>query len=171
MLEMTLSPTPLRSDGAPVRILLVEDDPVIAKILEELLTESGFSVSAASSGQAMDVALTQEAVDLILLDVMLPQEDGFSICRRLRGASNVPIIMVTALDEDVDRIVGLEIGADDYITKPFNSRELIARIRALLRRAGAAETSRQATPAPLAFRRVEHLSHRAPALSIPMARG
>lgn len=137
MLEIPIPSAPLRSDGGPVRILVVEDDPVIAKMIEELLAENGFLVSAAPSARDMDLLLAQESVDLILLDVMLPNEDGFSVCRRLRAGSSVPIIMVTALDEDVDRIVGLEIGADDYISKPFNSRELVARIRALMRRVDA----------------------------------
>ena len=137
MLEITIPSVPLRSDGGPVRVLVVEDDPVIAKMIEELLTENGLLVSAAASARDMDLLLAQESVDLILLDVMLPNEDGFSVCRRLRAGSSVPIIMVTALDEDVDRIVGLEIGADDYISKPFNSRELVARIRALMRRVDA----------------------------------
>jgi two-component system OmpR family response regulator len=152
MLETTISPAPLRpDDGESARILLVEDDPFIANMLEELLTEAGFSVCAATSGSTMDVALTQETIDLILLDVMLPQEDGFSICRRLRASSNVPIIMVTALGEDVDRVGGLEIGADDYITKPFNSRELIARVRALMRRVGAANSSHKHRLRPFRF--------------------
>jgi DNA-binding response OmpR family regulator len=87
-----------------------------------------------TSAPEMDRMLEQDNIDLIVLDIMLPGEDGFSICRRLRASSAIPIIMLTALDEDVDRIIGLEIGADDYVTKPFNSRELVARIRALLRR-------------------------------------
>jgi two-component system, OmpR family, response regulator len=127
------------------RILLVEDDEAISQMLEEILAENGFTPCAATSGAEMDRALAQGDVDLILLDVMLPREDGFSICRRLRAASDVPIIILTARDEEVDRIVGLELGADDYVTKPFNSRELIARIRALLRRtqtAGAASRNR-----------------------------
>ena len=90
----------------------------------------------------MEPVLARGHVDLVLLDVMLPREDGFSICRRLRATSGMPIIMLTALGEDVNRIVGLEIGADDYVTKPFNSRELVARIRALLRRTREAPWSR-----------------------------
>jgi two-component system, OmpR family, response regulator len=117
------------------RILIVEDDVAIHRMLSETLSENGFSVSVAASAAEMDRALRREEVDLVVLDVMLPGEDGFSICSRLRAASNLPILMLTALGEDVDRIIGLEIGADDYVTKPFNSRELVARIRALLRRA------------------------------------
>jgi two-component system, OmpR family, response regulator len=119
------------------RILIVEDDLAIHHMLSEILSENGFSVSATTSAVEMDRALRREEVDLVVLDVMLPGEDGFSICGRLRASSNLPILMLTALGEDVDRIVGLEIGADDYVTKPFNSRELVARIRALLRRTRA----------------------------------
>ena len=116
------------------RILIVEDDVAIHRMLSETLSENGFSVSVAISATEMDRALRREEIDLVVLDVMLPGEDGFSICGRLRASSNLPILMLTALGEEVDRIVGLEIGADDYVTKPFNSRELVARIRALLRR-------------------------------------
>ena len=119
------------------RILIVEDDLAIHHMLSEILSENGFSVSATTSAVEMDRALRREEFDLVVLDVMLPGEDGFSICGRLRASSNLPILMLTALGEDVDRIVGLEIGADDYVSKPFNSRELVARIRALLRRTRA----------------------------------
>jgi two-component system, OmpR family, response regulator len=115
-------------------ILIVEDDVAIHRMLSETLSESGFSVSVAASAMEMDRVLRREEVDLVVLDVMLPGEDGFSICGRLRASTNLPILMLTALGEDIDRIVGLEIGADDYVTKPFNSRELVARIRAVLRR-------------------------------------
>ncbi|MGA2043425.1 MAG: response regulator transcription factor [Roseiarcus sp.] len=126
---------PSNAGETPPRILLVEDDSAIAAMLGESLAEAGMSVEAVGSGAEMDLALRRAAVDLILLDVLLPGEDGLSICRRLRASTAVPIIMVTALGHEVDRIIGLEIGADDYVAKPFNSRELIARIRALLRRA------------------------------------
>jgi two-component system OmpR family response regulator len=116
------------------RILCVEDDAEIARMLNDVLAENGFEPCSVGSAADMDALLDSRGVDLIILDVMLPGEDGLSICRRLRAASAMPIIMVTARDENIDRIVGLEIGADDYVTKPFNSRELIARIRALLRR-------------------------------------
>jgi two-component system, OmpR family, response regulator len=120
---------------AAMRILFVEDDRAISQLLVEILKENGFTACAVTSAAEMDRVLERETIDLIVLDVMLPGgEDGFSVCRRLRASSAIPIIMLTALDEPVDRIVGLEIGADDYVTKPFNSRELVARIRALLRR-------------------------------------
>jgi two-component system, OmpR family, response regulator len=144
-MKAQLAQTLPNAADVPGRILLVEDDEAISQILEEILAENGFTPCAATNATEMDRVLAQGGVDLILLDVMLPREDGFSICRRLRASSTVPIIMLTARDEDVDRIVGLELGADDYVTKPFNSRELIARIRALLRRsqnAGAASNHR-----------------------------
>ena len=124
------SPMPV----SPV-ILLVEDDLEISQMLADVLTESGFTPVMAPSPPAMDAYLAKGAVDLVILDVMLPGENGFDICKRLRASSAIPIIVLTALGEEVDRVVGLEIGADDYVTKPFSSRELIARIRALLRRA------------------------------------
>jgi two-component system, OmpR family, response regulator len=129
------------------RVLLVEDDQAICQMLAEVLDDNGFAVSVVSNGHDMDRLLQQEQVDVVVLDVMLPGESGLSICRRLRASSSMPIIMLTALGEDVDRIIGLEIGADDYVTKPFNSRELVARIRALLRRARAgAKTSLRQGP-------------------------
>ena len=144
-----------RSRGADTetggRVLLVEDDSAIQTMLADALRESGFSVGIAASGADMDRALTKDKADLVLLDVMLPGEDGRSICARLRAASpDLPIIMVTALGDDIDRILGLEIGADDYVSKPFNTRELIARIRALLRRARVHGASRP-RPGPLQF--------------------
>jgi two-component system OmpR family response regulator len=136
---------------AGARILLVEDDSTIQNMLADALRESGFSVGIAASGAEMDRAMGRDKIDLVLLDLMLPGEDGRSICTRLRASSaNLPIIMVTALGDDIDRIVGLEIGADDYVSKPFNTRELIARIRALLRRARASEGAR-GRQSPLRF--------------------
>lgn len=116
-------------------ILIVEDDREISALVEALLTREGFRAAVAVSGAAMDTILASDAADLILLDLMLPGEDGLSICRRLRAVSNIPIIMVTAKGDDIDRIIGLEVGADDYVAKPFNPRELVAHIRAVLRRA------------------------------------
>jgi two-component system OmpR family response regulator len=128
------------------RILVVEDDPEIAEMIAALLWDQGFSPATAGSAAEMDRLLEQTTFDLILLDVMLPGEDGLSVCRRLRAGSTTPIIMVTSLGEDVDRILGIEIGADDYITKPFNSRELIARVKALLRRSTYGESARAVSP-------------------------
>ncbi len=137
--------------AAPPHILLVEDDPQISRILAEVLVEHGFTATRAGSAAEMDAILTRHAIDLVILDVMLPGEDGFSACRRLRSNSSVPIIMLTALGNEVDRVVGLEIGADDYVSKPFSSRELIARIRALLRRAVPDRKQTQDANAALAF--------------------
>jgi two-component system OmpR family response regulator len=120
-------------------ILIVEDDFEIAGMLVDLLRTNGYGASSAGSGVEMDVLLKRGDFDLILLDVMLPGEDGFSICRRLRSSSTMPILMLTAQREDIDRILGLELGADDYVTKPFNSRELIARVKSILRRAAYVE--------------------------------
>jgi two-component system OmpR family response regulator len=116
-------------------ILIVEDDRDIAGMLAETLAQNGFASVAVASGMEMDRARRKQPFDLVVLDVMLPGEDGFSICRRLRGEARIPIIMLTAVGTEVDRIVGLEFGADDYVTKPFNTRELLARIKGLLRRA------------------------------------
>ena len=117
-------------------ILFVEDDRDIRTLLADFLAREGFAVDIAEDGTAADRALARGEPDLVILDVMLPGEDGLSICRRLRARSAVPIIMLTAKSDDIDRIVGLELGADDYLGKPFNPRELLARIRAILRRTG-----------------------------------
>lgn len=144
----SLHPTPV--DGKPC-ILLVEDDAEISRMLVEVLSENGFTALSVTSAAEMEASMAAATIDLVVLDIMLPGEDGLSICRRLRAASPIPIIMLTARGADVDRIVGLEIGADDYVTKPFNSRELVARIRALLRRAqGGHDGSRRRTR-PLVF--------------------
>ena len=117
-----------------MNILLVDDDAELTSLLGEFLHREGFTVEAAHEGnRGLDKAL-QPGVDLVVLDVMLPGIDGFEILRRLRQKSKVPVLMLTARGEDVDRIVGLELGADDYLAKPFNPRELAARIRAILRR-------------------------------------
>jgi two-component system OmpR family response regulator len=125
-------------------ILLVEDDRDIGTLLADFLAREAFAVEVAQDGAAVDRAFARAKPDLVILDLMLPGEDGLSICRRLRAHSAVPIIMLTAKSEDVDRIVGLELGADDYLGKPFNPRELLARIRAILRRT---ERSGSAPPA------------------------
>jgi two-component system OmpR family response regulator len=143
-------PTAKSSTDKP-RILCVEDDAEIARMLTEVLEDNGFAPVFVGSAPEMEALLEREDVDLVVLDVMLPGEDGLSICRRLRTSSSIPIIMVTARGEDVDRILGLELGADDYVTKPFNSRELVARIRALLRRAESGSTSARHRPRPLTF--------------------
>ncbi|WP_413989829.1 response regulator [Labrys okinawensis] len=131
----------IRAHSPRARILLVEDDREIAGMLRDSLSEHGFDAVVAQSGLEMDKVLRKQDFDLVILDVMLPGENGFAICRRLRLETQMPIIMLTAMGGDTDRIIGLEFGADDYVTKPFNSRELIARIRGLLRRAAYATPS------------------------------
>jgi len=120
------------------RILLVDDDPGLRDLLGRYLKEQGFEVVAVRDGGEMDLALAKESFDLLILDVMLPGEDGLAVLRRLVSKQSLPVIMVSARGEDIDRIVGLEVGADDYLAKPFNPRELLARVRAVLRRRSSA---------------------------------
>jgi two-component system, OmpR family, response regulator len=118
----------------PPHILIVDDHREIRDLVSRSLTKEGFRVSAAADGRAMRKVLGDSRIDLILLDLMLPGEDGLSLCRGLRAESSIPIIMLTAKGDEMDRVIGLEMGADDYLPKPFGSRELIARIKAVLRR-------------------------------------
>ena len=120
-------------ESAP-HILIVDDHREIRDLVSRALCKESFRVSTAADGRAMRKVLLDSRVDLILLDLMLPGEDGLTLCRTLRAKSNVPIIMLTAKGEEIDRVIGLEMGADDYLPKPFGSRELIARIKAVLRR-------------------------------------
>ncbi len=120
-----------------MRILLVEDDPALASGLASGLRLSGFEVQVAHTGnEGVAIALGQTPPDLMLLDLGLPDRDGYDICREIRATSNLPIIVVSARDDEIDRVVGLELGADDYVNKPFGVRELVARIRAVMRRMG-----------------------------------
>ena len=125
-------------------VLLVDDDPSVRGLVSDYLGEFDYRVSAVASGQAMQQVLAQSVVDVVLLDLRLPGEDGLQLARTLREHSNIPIIILTGRREEADRVMGLELGADDYLTKPFSPRELLARIRALLRRThrheGIAET-------------------------------
>jgi DNA-binding response OmpR family regulator len=123
-----------------VRVLVVEDDDAIAEPLVEGLSREGFDVASVATGAA---ALSAPTPDLVLLDLGLPDIDGYSICRELRSRSSVPILVLTARGAEVDRVVGLELGADDYIVKPFGFRELVARIRAVMRRSGESVSSDQ----------------------------
>jgi DNA-binding response OmpR family regulator len=116
------------------KILAVDDELNILELVKLYLEREGFQVMTASSGGEALAKLTAFGPDLVILDLMLPDMDGFEVCRQVRSKSNLPVLMLTARKEDVDKIVGLEMGADDYLTKPFNPRELIARIRAILRR-------------------------------------
>lgn len=118
----------------PNRLLVVDDDAELRELTAAYLTQQGYEVVTAEDAISMDQQLAEYVVDLVVLDLMLPGEDGLSIAKRLKAGTNLPIIMVSAQGEDIDRIVGLEIGADDYLAKPFNPRELLARVRAVLRR-------------------------------------
>ncbi|WP_183770336.1 response regulator [Phenylobacterium haematophilum] len=121
--------------GSSARILMVDDDPGIRDVVSDFLGRHGYQVETAGDSREMEQALERGPIDLIVLDVMLPGEDGLAICRRLAVGEGPPIIMLSAMGEDTDRIVGLELGADDYLSKPCNPRELLARVRAVLRRA------------------------------------
>lgn len=135
----TVAPNGLDScDGGAVRLLLVEDDDAIAGPLAKGLGREGFDVTRVATGAD---ALAAEPADLVLLDLGLPDLDGYEVCRRLRAESEVPIIVITARGDEVDRVVGLELGADDYVVKPFGFRELVARIRAVTRRAASRQGS------------------------------
>ncbi len=122
----------------PAHILVVDDDREICSLVSQILVRQSFRVSTARDGTEMFRVLSANRIDLVVLDLMLPGEDGLSLCRRLRAESPVPVIMLTAMGEEIDRIIGLEMGADDYLAKPFNPRELLARMRAVLRRTNAA---------------------------------
>jgi two-component system phosphate regulon response regulator OmpR len=120
------------------RILVVDDDPELRDMLHDYLTGNGYTVDLAAHGDAMRERLAQAVPQAVILDLMLPGEDGLSLARALRRTSDVPILMLSARGEEIDRVIGLEVGADDYLPKPFSPRELLARLRALLRRAQAA---------------------------------
>lgn len=128
-------------------VLVVDDDREIRDLLARFLKKHGFRVTAVSDGKEMRRAIADWNIDLVILDLMLPGEDGLSLCRDLRAKSQVPVIMLTVMGEETDRIIGLEMGADDYLSKPFNPRELLARMKAVLRRArsgpAASEGSRR----------------------------
>jgi len=115
-------------------ILIVEDDLEISRLVADFMRREGFEVACATDSKAMDAILQRMRPDIVILDLMLPGEDGLSICRRLRADDTIPILMLTAKSDEIDRVVGLEMGADDYLAKPFGPRELLARVRAILRR-------------------------------------
>jgi two-component system phosphate regulon response regulator OmpR len=147
------------------QLLVVDDDRETRELLSNYLGTQGFQVSTVEDGTAMDAWLATDTPDLVILDLMLPGEDGLSIARRLQSDLQVPIIMVSARGEDIDRIVGLEVGADDYLPKPFNPRELLARIRAVLRRSGTPPEADDSTDArtefgPFVFQPEERLLYR-----------
>lgn len=123
-------------------ILIIDDDARLAAMLSDYLSANGFTVATAGSGRSGVEALRRRPPAAVILDVMLPDIDGFETCRQIRAFSDVPVLMLTAKGEETDRIVGLELGADDYLPKPFNPRELLARLKAILRRRGAADNHR-----------------------------
>jgi len=133
-------------------ILIVDDDQEIRELLDEYLTKAGYKIQLAADGIEMKQRMLEHEFDLILLDIMLPGDDGFTLCQYVRKTSNVPIMMLTAVSDETDQIIGLEIGADDYVAKPFSPRQLIARIKALLRRTQVIET-------PHVIPQVFHFSH------------
>ncbi len=128
------------------KILVVDDEPKLRSLVQSYLSQQGYAVHTVEDGKTMDAFLSTEDADLVILDLMLPGEDGLSIARRLRQDRNLPIIILSARGEELDRIIGLEVGADDYLAKPFNPRELLARIRSVLRR-----TTTVAKPAATEF--------------------
>ncbi|MBX6762968.1 MAG: response regulator transcription factor [Rubrobacteraceae bacterium] len=129
--------------GNTRKILLVDDEPSIQKMLTRALEREGFEVHTAGDGEEALEAFSAYQPHLIILDIMLPKLDGTEVCRRIRAQSDVPIIMLTAKDDEIDRVVGLELGADDYVTKPFAVRELVARVRAIMRRVSVPAGQRQ----------------------------
>ena len=133
----------MTESAEPPRVLIVDDDIDIREGLVEVFQRAGFAASAAGDVASMERQLAAQGADLIVLDLMMPGEDGLSACKRLSGKGRPPIIMLSALGDDADRIVGLEIGADDYLSKPCNPRELVARARAVLRRGRDADTDSQ----------------------------
>ena len=130
---MGLTPT-------PIHVLAIDDDPLVRQIIADYLGDNDIQVTTLASGQAIAQVMERQTIDLLILDLKLPGEDGMQIARSLRAESNVPIIILTGRKEEADRVMGLELGADDYLTKPFSPRELLARIRALLRRSRIHET-------------------------------
>jgi two-component system, OmpR family, response regulator len=133
--QVTVNPQPQASIlAAPPHVLAVDDDALIRQLIADYLGQNGFRVTAVADGAAMQSILAQEVVDLLVLDLKLQTEDGMVLARRLRDESAIPIVMLTGRSEEADRVMGLELGADDYLTKPFSPRELLARIRTVLRR-------------------------------------
>ena len=131
----------------PDSILIVDDDPEIRRLLVDYLARNGFEAFAARDGREMWLALDHHAIDLVVLDLMLPDTDGLTLCRDLRAKSSLPVLMLTARGEETDRIIGIEMGADDYLVKPFNPRELLARIKSILRRTRALPPNLRPEPA------------------------
>lgn len=150
MIELLERPDDGCVNGSP-HILIVEDDREISVLVGRYLSQNGMRTAAARDGKELDRLLRDGRFDLVVLDINLPGEDGLSICRRLRQTSTIPIVMLTARSEDIDTIIGLELGADDYLGKPFNPRELLARVRAVLRRHQAGPSDPQEPPGSFVF--------------------
>lgn len=140
-----------------MKILVVDDDPGLRDVVRLALERGGYAVITAADGQAAVMHAARETPDLIVLDIGMPEMDGFETCRRIRGRSDVPILFLSARDDEVDRIVGLELGADDYVTKPFSPRELVARVRAILKRAAGGSAPRMWTQGRLHLDAVAHV--------------
>ncbi len=138
-------------EAESANILVVDDDPELRELIQAYLEQQGFLVACVESGEGMDHYLAEHTVDLLILDLMLPGEHGLAIAQRLKKHSQLPIIIVSAQGEDVDRIVGLEVGADDYLSKPFNPRELLARVRAVLRRTMTSQSAETAAGGVVEF--------------------
>src|SRR6266853_1006713 len=140
ILESVSTMPSVEATPAPVHVLAIDDDPSVRQMIADYLTDNDIRVTVAGSGKEIAEVMARHTIDLLILDLKLPGEDGMQIARHLRTESDVPIIMLTGRKDEADRVMGLELGADDYLTKPFSPRELLARIRALLRRSRAQET-------------------------------
>ncbi len=156
-------------------LLVVDDDAELRELTQAYLQQQGFHVATVDSGDSMDAYLSANQVDLLILDLMLPGEHGLSIAQRLKKRADLPIIIVSAQGDDVDRIVGLEVGADDYLSKPFNPRELLARVRAVLRRSSRSEAAAEVPPSKVQFGdfSLDLASHRLTqsGISVPLTSG
>jgi DNA-binding response OmpR family regulator len=152
-MRVKFAPTAMSAASAlPAHVLAVDDDPAIRQLVSDYLAENDLRVTAVATGKELEAVMARETIDLVVLDVRLQGEDGMQIARQLREKSQIPILMLTGRAEEADRVMGLELGADDYLTKPFSPRELLARIRALLRRAKAQATVADAIAKVRAYR-------------------
>ena len=155
-MQPSMNPVPdtHQSSSVPdsgISILVVDDDGQILELVAKFLRSHGFRVYSARDGREMNAVLVESGVDLIVLDLMLPGANGLDLCRELRKTSAIPVVMLTAKGDEVDRIIGLEVGADDYLPKPFNPRELLARVNAVLRRTSTSQQQRTKRPKALGF--------------------
>lgn len=141
--------------GSPKRILVVDDDPKILKALDQALRKEGYEVFRAADGEEALQIARDEDPDLIVLDIMLPKLDGFEVCAKIRALNNVPVLILSARGEEMDKVVGFNVGADDYITKPFRLSELVLRVRAILRRSTVSEPDHASDGTPIRFRDME----------------